>query len=200
MTVLVLDERQIDDVLENRRHRGVDRWDEMWDGVLHMVPPPGADHQTLTSFLNRVYYEVVVEDKLGKVLPGAKLARTGPEEKNYRVPDLAVVLKGGRGRVVKQGVAGSADQVVEVYSDGDESYEKFDYYASLGVQEILIIDREARWIELYRLHGKKYFLVAKSPQRVVSGVIPISMQIVKRGRTTQLKLTHTETGKSWTYP
>ena len=125
-----------------------------------------------------------------------KIARTGPEEENYRVPDLSVVLRTGRGCIVKQGVAGSADQVVEIYSDGDESYEKFDYYASLGVQEILIIDREARWVELYRLQGKKYVLAAMSPQRAVSGVLPISMQIVRRGRTTQLKVTDTETGKS----
>jgi Uma2 family endonuclease len=200
MTVLVLDEPAIDHVLEDRRRRGADRWDEMWDGVLHMVPPPGADHQSLTTFLCRVYYEVVVEAKRGKVLTQGKIARTGPEEDNYRVPDLSVVLRTGRGRVVKQGVAGSADQVVEVYSDGDESYEKFGYYASLGVQEILIIDREARWIELYRLQGKKYVLAAKSPQRVASGLIPISMQIVKRGRTTQLKVIHTKTGTSWTYP
>ena len=54
MSVLVLDENQIGAVLEDRRKRGADRWDEMWDGVLHMVPPPGSAHQSLTSFLNRV--------------------------------------------------------------------------------------------------------------------------------------------------
>ena len=53
MTVLVLDESQIGDVLDDRRRRGADRWDEMWDGVLHMVPPPGSDHQTLNKSFRR---------------------------------------------------------------------------------------------------------------------------------------------------
>jgi hypothetical protein len=32
-------------ILEWRRRTGADRWDEMWDGVLHMAPSPNRDHQ-----------------------------------------------------------------------------------------------------------------------------------------------------------
>src|SRR5437870_7090792 len=122
MTVLVLDDRAIEETLEIRRKHELDRWDEMWDGVLHMVPPPELGHQELTTFLAHVYYAVVVEGNLGKVFTQAKLSRRGPDEKNYRVPDISVVLKGGRGRLARQGVARSADQVVEVFSPGDETY------------------------------------------------------------------------------
>jgi hypothetical protein len=32
-------------MLDERRRLGQDVRDEMWDGVLHMVPPPGGAHQ-----------------------------------------------------------------------------------------------------------------------------------------------------------
>ncbi|MHB8465192.1 MAG: hypothetical protein ACYDD7_10190, partial [Acidimicrobiales bacterium] len=43
MRVLMLeaDERMLDE----RRRLDHDRFDEMWDGVLHMVPPPTEHHQ-----------------------------------------------------------------------------------------------------------------------------------------------------------
>ncbi len=31
--------------MDERARLGHDRWDEMWEGVLHMVPPPGGRHQ-----------------------------------------------------------------------------------------------------------------------------------------------------------
>jgi hypothetical protein len=200
MTVLVLDDRAIEQTLEDRRKHELDRWDEMWHGVLHMVPPPNFDHQSLTTFLGHVYWEVVVEGGLGRVITQGKLARTGPEEENYRVPDLTIVLKGSRGRIVRQGVARSADQVVEVFSPGDETYEKFDYYASLGVRELLIIYRDASRIELYRLTDGEYALVAKTPREIRCEVLPIVLRVFRRGRATHLDVRHTKTGKSWTYP
>ncbi len=45
--VLDVDER----LLDERRRKGLDVFDEMWDGVLHMVPPPSERHQRLGSWL-----------------------------------------------------------------------------------------------------------------------------------------------------
>ena len=39
------------DVMAWRKQIGADRWDEMWDGVLHMPPPPILDHQDLEGTL-----------------------------------------------------------------------------------------------------------------------------------------------------
>ncbi len=33
------------DFLHERRQRGADIWDEMWEGVLHMPPAPNIEHQ-----------------------------------------------------------------------------------------------------------------------------------------------------------
>ncbi|MGA2257225.1 MAG: hypothetical protein ABSG53_21430 [Thermoguttaceae bacterium] len=34
-------------ILDWRRRTDADRWDEMWDGVLHMPPMPNRSHQEL---------------------------------------------------------------------------------------------------------------------------------------------------------
>ena len=38
-------------ILEWRRRTGADRYDEMWEGVLHMAPVPNRDHQDLAFLL-----------------------------------------------------------------------------------------------------------------------------------------------------
>jgi hypothetical protein len=35
------------DLLAWRKRTGADRWDEMWEGVLHMPPMPNLEHQEL---------------------------------------------------------------------------------------------------------------------------------------------------------
>jgi hypothetical protein len=37
--------------LEERRRKGLDGRDEMWEGVLHLVPAPSAKHQGLGTDL-----------------------------------------------------------------------------------------------------------------------------------------------------
>ena len=36
-------------MLAERRRLGLDGHDEMWDGVVHLVPPPDGRHQRLGS-------------------------------------------------------------------------------------------------------------------------------------------------------
>ena len=40
-----------DEELAERRARGLDHWDEMWEGVLHMTPAPTVDHQRILDAL-----------------------------------------------------------------------------------------------------------------------------------------------------
>ena len=37
--------------LADRRAKGLDRWDEMWEGVLHMTPAPSVEHQRILARL-----------------------------------------------------------------------------------------------------------------------------------------------------
>jgi hypothetical protein len=46
-------------VLEWRKRTGAERWDEMWEGVLHMTPAPNRDHQNFLGDLEtwvRIYW------------------------------------------------------------------------------------------------------------------------------------------------
>jgi Uma2 family endonuclease len=137
--MLEVDER----MLEERRRLGHDRWDEMWEGVLHMVPPAGGPHQAFgTRF---VVVLVPLADRRGLVATyETGVFRT---DNDYRVPDLVVALPERRS---PRGIEGAAEIVVEILSPGDESYVKLDWYAALGVREMLLIHTLTKAVELYR--------------------------------------------------
>lgn len=76
-------------LLEERRRTGVDVFDEVWDGVLHMVPPPSSWHQQLGTRM----VVAVVPLAEGKGLVASYqtgVFRAGAGESDYRVPDLVV--------------------------------------------------------------------------------------------------------------
>jgi Uma2 family endonuclease len=133
-------------LLDERRRLGLDVFDEVWGGVLHMVPPPSGVHQRL-------------ELELGSVLLSAAKRRglvasneTGlfAADDDYRVPDIVVSQSDN---CSQRGVDDTAELVVELRSPGDESYEKLPWYAVRGVAEILIVDPGTRQFELYRTEG-----------------------------------------------
>lgn len=139
--ILEVDER----LLEERRRLGHDVRDEMWEGVLHMVPPAGRRHQRFGGKLYRVLG--ISADKRGlESLYETGLYRPGVDD-DYRVPDLMFVRPE---LVTERGVDGPADLVVEIRSPGDETYLKLPWYADLGVSEMLVIDRDTLAVELFR--------------------------------------------------
>src|SRR5206468_9064964 len=56
---------------------------------------------------------------------------------------------------------GGPDAVIEVRSPDDESYEKFPFFARLGVREVIVVDLDSKDVELYRLAGSEYVSVAR---------------------------------------
>lgn len=144
--------------LENRRRLGHDRWDEMWNGVLHMPPSPNIRHQDfewqLEAWLrwnwasplgNRVYHQVNV-------------ASIGGWPKDYRIPDVVLLLPECFDIDRDTHLEGPPTVAVEIHSPGDEAYEKLDFYAELGVPECWIIHRDTRHIDLFRLTAGEYSL------------------------------------------
>jgi Uma2 family endonuclease len=73
----------------------------------------------------------------------------------------------GRGReslIAEDGIRGGApDAVIEIRSPDDETYEKLPFFVALGVAEVIVIDRDAKRVEIYRLIGSQY--VALQPDR-----------------------------------
>lgn len=121
--------------IAERAALGHDRHDEMWDGVLHMVPPPSFRHQDRGSALLSVLRPLAklaglhATYETGVFRPGSDI--------DYRQPDIVV----SRNEYLSdRGVEGRADLVVEIRSPGDESWEKLPFFAEMGVREVLIIE------------------------------------------------------------
>jgi Uma2 family endonuclease len=101
-------------------------------------------------------------------------------KKNYRVPDLVIVLKNSRAVSHGTHVQGGPDFLVEIESPGDDSEEKVPFYGQLGVRELLLIDRDKRTLRLLRLEGQELVLVPASPlagkRWLVSAVLPLAFR------------------------
>jgi Uma2 family endonuclease len=133
-------------LLVERRRLGHDRFDEMWEGVLHMVPPPDSAHQALSFRLASAVQARL--DELGLVgLTEAGLFDPDVSDfTNFRQPDVVVAHPD---HVSKRGVEGVAVLAVEIRSPNDETYEKLDFYGRVGVAELLVIDQDRATIERF---------------------------------------------------
>lgn len=142
-----------EDLLAERRRNGADRWDEMWEGVLHLVPPPSGWHQEFGNELT-VALTPVAKARGLRVSYETGLFRS---DKSYRTPDLAFSLPSQR---TARGIEGGAELVVEILSPDDETYEKLPFYEAFPVREVLVLNPDTRAIELFTLRGGKYHAVA----------------------------------------
>ena len=139
-----------DDLLAERRRKGLDVYDELWDGVLHMPPPPSSRHQRLGTRL-LVTLEPLARAVGIEAYYETGLYRPAAGERDYRVPDLAFAR---RDQVVARGLEG-AELVIEILSPNDETYDKLPFYAELGVREVVVVDPETLAIEMFVVRGGK---------------------------------------------
>lgn len=146
-------------MLAERRRLGLDGRDEMWNRVLHMVPPPGGPHQRLGTQLIRVLGPLAERQGLTPSYETG-LFRTADD---YRVPDQLYC----RPEQQSERGAEGAELVVEIRSEGDETYEKIGFYAELGVREMLIVHPEGRWVELLRSVGGRLLPVTADTEGVM---------------------------------
>jgi Uma2 family endonuclease len=143
-----------DEELAHRRLVGLDRWDEMWDGVLHMTPAPSLEHQRILDEMIAFFTVRLRATGRGRLISGINVFGA---ETNYRIPDLTFVAAGREHVLHKDGVReGGPDAVIEIRSPDDESYEKFPFYAALGTREVIVIDRDTKRPEIYRLAGSQF--------------------------------------------
>jgi len=77
-------------VARRRRRRGVDRYDEMWEGVTHLTAAPGRRHQRIVAALIAALHEPARQAGSG-VEDGINICHPGRPFDDYRIPDLAVV-------------------------------------------------------------------------------------------------------------
>jgi len=166
MRVLMIDAPQA--MLDERRRLGQDKRDEMWDGVLHMVPPAGGPHQRLGA---RFLAAVTPRAEQHGLVPHYETGLFQSDD-NYRVPDLSFAREE---HLSDRGLEG-ADLVVEVRSARDETYEKLAFYAQMGVQEVLVLHPNPRKVELYRNVAGRMVPVQPGAG-VFSEVLGVSLQV-----------------------
>jgi hypothetical protein len=141
-------------LLERRRDAGVDRLDEVWQGVRHMVPGPSLEHARVAQQL-----AVLLDGpaRAGGLLLAMHEFNLGESEQNFRVPD---------GGLHRPGAAGvwlpTAAVVVEVLSPGDESWQKLGFYVEHDVDEVLLVDPAERTVTWLALRDGEYRPVQRS--------------------------------------
>jgi Uma2 family endonuclease len=155
MSTLVLESTsELEALKERRRRAGLDRLDEVWDGVLHMVPVPSYEHARVTQQLGEVWGRLARAAELVPVLGAFNL---GESEQDFRVPDGGLHRPGG-----DEMWHPTAALVVEIVSPGDESWQKLSFYAAHEVDEVLIVDPQERSVDWLARDGEEYREVERS--------------------------------------
>ncbi|MFZ5829253.1 MAG: Uma2 family endonuclease [Planctomycetota bacterium] len=203
MTLLVLDPWVEDQLRQQRALTGADRYDEVWEGVYVMAPLPTNEHQLLVMGLSTAIHEAVTGAKIGRAYPGVNLSdRSDGWEHNYRAPDVAEFLNSTRAVDCGTHWMGAADFLVEIISPGDRTREKLPFYDSIGVVELLLVDRDPWKLELYQRTDRGLTKSAESTPRdsgiLESAVVPLSFRLKPSQPRPQIEVAHTQGTQTWT--
>jgi Uma2 family endonuclease len=151
---------EVEALLERRREWGADRHDEVWEGVLHMTPPPSTRHELIVRQLERLLDPFA--QRHGLAMIGA--AGIGVKE-DHRVPDLTLLRP-----PLQPQWHSTAALLVEVLSWRDSAWLKLDFYAAHQVEEVVIVDPEQRKVDWLGLRGGAFRPIERS------GVIELGPQ------------------------
>ena len=189
-------------LIRRRRARGEDRHDEVWEGVYVMNAQPNNEHQTLVSRISHICECVIGDTLLGTVLPGTNISdRHKDWKENYRCPDVAVFLNDSTAINRRTHWQGGPDLAVEIASPRDRTWEKIEFYASVGTRELLIIDRDPWTLELYRLTDSQLTLVEKltvdSPDSFQTESVPLRWRLISGPHRPLLETTLLDGAQHW---
>ena len=200
--MLLLDPAREETLLKQDEIAGSDRFHECWEGVIVVPPMPNNEHYQLS--LNIAYAFASVLDREGGdyVSPGGNVSDRGKGwEHNYRGPDVIVYLKGNPAINHDTHWEGGPDFAVEIISRGEDPDAKFDFYASIGTREVLIVDRKPWALELFRLKRGKLVSVGRSElpgsTLLKSSALPFTFQLLPAKPRPRIEMIHTATGQIW---
>jgi Uma2 family endonuclease len=189
-------------MIEDRRARGIDHHDEVWEGVYVMSPLANNEHQRLTTLLAAIFVEVIDRSELGQSFAGVNL--TDQQDnwlRNYRCPDVVVFLKGNPAQNRGTHWIGGPDLVIEIVSPYDRTREKVDFYEAVGARELLIIDRDPWQLELLRRADGKLRSVGVStleqPGSLASEATGLAFNLAPADDRPEIVVTHIGDGRRW---
>lgn len=201
MATLVIDRFVEDEIRAQRKASGGDRYDEVWEGTYVMAPLANLEHQHLAMRLAAILDELFGRTGQAQVFAGANVSdREKGWDKNFRCPDVVVAFHGGRARHCGTHWCGGPDFLTEIISRDDKSRDKFEFYARIGVRELLLVDRDPWALELYQLQGSELKLAGAStladPVILSSPVLGVSLRLVPGEVRPQIEITHTPSNKT----
>jgi len=202
MTFIVRD-AELAKQLRARRERSEGTfYDEVWNGVYIVSPAPNWDHQSIAAELISILVPLVKTPGRGTVFNGFNVSeRAAGWKKNYRVPDVVVIYNENPGKNRVTHFQGGPDFLVEILSPNDKARKKLDFYAKLGVREVLILGRKPWAVELYRFADGRLTLVetstANGSELVRSEVVPLSFRLVPGQDRPGLEVRSQDGGQTW---
>lgn len=203
MAMMILDPDTRRALLRRRRRMGGDRWDEVWDGVYMLMPLGDNVHQHLRFELTSALKAASVGSFPALLaFPGCNVSDR-PEEwkKNYRCPDVAIYLPGNPAQDRGTHWLGGPDFAAEIASPGDRSRRKFDFYANVGVRELLLVERRPWRLELFARRDGRFEPVGSSDPAsataIASTVLPVAFRLLAGDPRPQIEVTRIADGQRW---
>jgi Uma2 family endonuclease len=172
------------ELIEERKRTGAHQWDEMWDGVWHLMPLPNREQQDLEGSLIGYLHTRWARPNRAKVHLQINLASPGGwPDKDYRIPDLLLLWPERFSINRNEYFDGAPDAVIEIHSPGDEAYEKLPFYAKLGVPEVWIIHRDTKEPEIHLLRRGRYRRQKPAANGwVISPAMGVELRVGKPGK------------------
>ena len=202
MALMVLDELVERQLKAQREASPLYRCDEVWDGMYVAMPLADNEQRDLQTRLTTVIHNAVGFGGSARVCAANVSDREDGWLFNYRIPDLVVVFPGGAARDCDTHWCGGPDLIVEIPSRGDRSRDKLDFYAAIGVRELLLVDRWPWALELYRLDAGRLVLAGRSDvstgARLPSEVLRLSFKLTDATPRPVIDVTHRDGVQHWT--
>jgi len=129
----------VDAIIQERHRTGVDRFDEVWDGVYVVNPPPSFRHSTVAGLI----VDLLRPQAEPRGLVVRREVGLGRHD-NHRIPDVVVARIGDLDP--QEHYLLTAAIVVEVLSPG-ERIDKREFYCSCGVAEVVLVDPASGGVE-----------------------------------------------------
>jgi Uma2 family endonuclease len=170
MRTLVLDSSlpEMEALLAHRRKTGIDRRDEIWEGVLHLAPATSLSHARIAQQLALLLHKPAHEAGLELVMQEFNL---GDSTDDYRIPDGGIFRPGTDGIWIP-----TAAVVIEIVSPDDESWEKLPFFAARSVDEVVIVDPAEQRVDWLVLRNGQYTPTERSAL-IDSGPAELSARI-----------------------
>jgi Uma2 family endonuclease len=202
-TALIADSDLARRIIAHRRRRGIDQWDEVWDGVYIVSPLANNQHQGLGNDLAAVITICIRWDALGLCFHGCNVSDRKEEwTKNFRCPDVAVFLNGNPAEDCDDFWYNGPDFAVEVVSPRDRTRKKIPFYEKVGTRELMIVDRRPWRLSLLRLDAGRLRDVGQStfekPQDLRSAVIPLTFRLTGDLARPAIFMQHHDGKRQWT--